>query len=317
MRRSCYNHDTHALKKFHRGKFVIIHPSCMNSIGRLMTSSQSWGWDNSGEEPAVLAGGRDQIAFRWLPNDEAWKPMEVRKEVFEWCFGDFLEGGIFGGLGGRLFFSSLARQALWQCRQLLQRRYKNPSTFGIEVLMVVDATCRTRGDTVLERLYPDLLWLQDQKQQQRPRVFSQMSACSKHFRVSDRSDKHNRHDRCDRWRTSKLHEFHSVCRCLAFCYFRPYFLKETGPNTQPSFVDWRFQRATSLSWLCQASNASVKQEWVYCIFDLSLWNGSKVLLQRGNLSKYRDPFGYGMIFYILNVFFACCMVEICWNAEWS
>eukprot|EP00435_Cladocopium_sp_Y103_P016846 s2347_g4.t1 len=27
-------------------------------------------WDMSGEEPAVLAGGRDQIAFRWLPSEE-------------------------------------------------------------------------------------------------------------------------------------------------------------------------------------------------------------------------------------------------------
>lgn len=34
----------------------------------------------------------------------------------------------------------------------------------------VDVTCCTRGDTVLARLYPDLPWLQDQKQQQRLRV---------------------------------------------------------------------------------------------------------------------------------------------------
>jgi len=29
----------------------------------------------SGEEPAVLAGGRDQIAFRWLPSEEVGHPV--------------------------------------------------------------------------------------------------------------------------------------------------------------------------------------------------------------------------------------------------
>ncbi len=168
MRQSCYNHDTHALMKFYRGKCVIIHPSCMNSIGRLMTSSQSWGWDNSGEEPAVLAGGRDQIAFRWLPNDEAWKPTEGSLRVVFW----------------RLF----ERKHFWRFMMfflaLLQGKpcdiAGSSCEGGTKVLQLlvlkfwwskVDATCCTRGDTVLERLYPDLLWLQDQKQQQRPRVF--------------------------------------------------------------------------------------------------------------------------------------------------
>ena len=34
-----------------------------------------WGWAMSGEEPAVLAGGRDQIAFRWLPSEEVGHPV--------------------------------------------------------------------------------------------------------------------------------------------------------------------------------------------------------------------------------------------------
>ena len=37
------------------------------------------GWDASGEESAVLAGGRDQIAFRWLP--EAGRERSWRLEV--------------------------------------------------------------------------------------------------------------------------------------------------------------------------------------------------------------------------------------------
>eukprot|EP00434_Breviolum_minutum_P023911 symbB.v1.2.021101.t1/scaffold1717.1/size104954/4 len=73
-------------------------------------------WDNSAEEPAVLAGGRDQVAFRWLPSDEA-SPVTTP--------------------------AAPAKEAK------------------------VDVTCVLVGETLLARLYPDLQWLQDQKQQQR------------------------------------------------------------------------------------------------------------------------------------------------------
>ena len=54
----------------------------------------------------------------------------------------------------------------------------------------VDVACVLVGETLLARLYPDLQWLQDQKQQQRLRVLF-LKMCSR-SKQSDRSDKFDR-----------------------------------------------------------------------------------------------------------------------------
>jgi len=69
---------------FEKSPAVLKLQSVANPLQNTGSALLSACWDNSAEEPAVLAGGRDQVAFRWLPSDEAspvTTPAAPAKEV--------------------------------------------------------------------------------------------------------------------------------------------------------------------------------------------------------------------------------------------
>lgn len=118
---------------------------------------------------------------------------------------------------------------------------------------------------------------------------------------SDRSDKL---DRCQDEQASWISFGFSMS---FFCNFGLYFLKG-------DFIRWLKISESHVFVLTLWGKQCQREAGVcfYCLFNLILWNGSKVFLQRGRLSIYRKSFGCSMSVWQYDILYTRSFLHAAW-----